>query len=342
MPAIDTTPSKVATAALQGIPFSALIGGPLGAAVDAQAQSAKTTIDFIQNVGMTGSADNRKAIQVEFVYYADGREAKLIVPLLTILPIPYLSVDSVDINFKASINASSSTYQENTTEEETKAAGSADVTFGWGPVSATAHFEASYSSKKDSKATQESKYSVEYTMDVHIHAGQEDMPAGLAKVLNILGDSITPTPNKANIQVVPSTLVANDPTSGPQTLLVTAILFDEKAMRVEGKGIKVSIEGDKPDNPKITFGKDKETETVLTDEDGSAEFTLTIAQAATAGTQPVQRVKLKFESVDESTGSESPSTGSNNTGTKSTFKKATLIIPEFTVAAPAASTPSSP
>ncbi|MGK7897598.1 MAG: DUF2589 domain-containing protein, partial [Xenococcus sp. (in: cyanobacteria)] len=251
MPAIDTTPSKVATSALQGIPFSALIGGPLGAAVDAQAQSAKTTIDFIQNVGMTGPADNRKAIQVEFVYYADGREAKLIVPLLTILPIPYLSVDSVDIEFKASINASSSTYQEDSTEEESKAAGSAEVKFGWGPVSAKANFEASYSSKKDSKATKESKYSVEYTMDVKVHAGQEDMPAGLAKVLNILGDSFTPTANKANIKVVPSTIVANDPTSGAQELFVTAILFDEKARRAQGKTIKVSMNPETLENPKI-------------------------------------------------------------------------------------------
>ncbi|MDJ0679892.1 MAG: DUF2589 domain-containing protein [Xenococcaceae cyanobacterium MO_167.B52] len=319
MPAIDTTPSKVATSALQGIPFSALIGGPLGAAVDAQAQSAKTTIDFIQNVGMTGPADNRKAIQVEFVYYADGREAKLIVPLLTILPIPYLSVDSVDIEFKASINASSSTYQEDSTEEESKAAGSAEVKFGWGPVSAKANFEASYSSKKDSKATKESKYSVEYTMDVKVHAGQEDMPAGLAKVLNILGDSITPTANKANIQVVPSTIVANDPTSGAQELFVTAILFDEKAMRAQGKTIKVSMNPETLENPKIN-----EIADVTTDEDGSAEFTISIDKAG-AGTQAAQRVKLTFTSEDPAAS-----------------KTVTLVIPAFTMEAQSTTQPNPP
>lgn len=313
MPAIDTTPSKVATSALQGIPFSALIGGPLGAAVDAQAQSAKTTIEFIQNVGLTGPPDNRKTIQVEFVYYADGREAKLIVPLLTILPIPYLSVDSVDINFKASINASSSTYQENTTQEETAASGSAEVKFGWGPVSAKASFQASYSSKKDSKATQDSKYSVEYTMDVNIHAGQEDMPAGLAKVLNILGDSITPTANKANIQVVPSTIVASDPTNGDQSLLITAILFDEKAMRVANQDVTIAIDGTAPTNPAVTLPS---TATSQTDEDGTVEFTITVAAATTqtpAVKNPVQRVKLTLSST-----------------TPAASKKATLIIPEFT------------
>ncbi|MDJ0658197.1 MAG: DUF2589 domain-containing protein [Crocosphaera sp.] len=334
MPAIDTTPSKVATAALQGIPFSSLIGGPLGAAVDAQAQSAKTTIDFIQNVGLTGPPDNRKAIQVEFIYYADGREAKLIVPLLTILPIPYLAVDEVTIDFKASINASSSTYQENSTQEETAAKGSAEVKFGWGPVSAKANFEASYSSKKDSKATAESKYSVEYTMDVHVHAGQEDMPAGLAKVLNILGDSITPTATKANIQVVPSTLVASDPTNGEQSLLVTAILFDEKAMRADNKEITVTaaskpVDGDGSADlladaastavpTDITNNITNDAQTPIkgnTDEDGNIEFTVKLKKAEASGSQPVQRIKLKFECAD-----------------LKASKTVTLIIPEFTVA----------
>ena len=293
MPAIDTTPSSVATSALQGIPFSSLIGGPLGAAVDAQAKSAKTTIDFIQNVGLTGPPEDRKTIQVEFVYYADGREAKLIVPLLTILPIPYLAVDSVDIHFKASINASSSTYQEDTSSQEMAAGGSADVSVGYGPFSAKAHFEASYSSKKDSKATQESKYSVEYTMDVAVHAGQDDMPAGLAKVLNILGDSITPTSKKANLQITPSTLVANTPTTTDQKILVTAILFDEQAMRAADKGLTVSVQGS-PDAVTVT-----PPQNVTTDEDGTAEFEITIVGTSTSGTlQPVQRVKLKVEAAD--------------------------------------------
>ena len=107
---IDTTPSTVATSALQGIPFSSLIGGPLNAAIDAQVNAAKSTVDFIQNVGLTGPPENRRPIQVEFIYYVDGRETKLMVPLLTIVPIPYLAVDEVEINFKASISAAASTH----------------------------------------------------------------------------------------------------------------------------------------------------------------------------------------------------------------------------------------
>ena len=38
--AIDTTPSQVATNALQAIPFGSIIGGPLKACIEAQAMAA--------------------------------------------------------------------------------------------------------------------------------------------------------------------------------------------------------------------------------------------------------------------------------------------------------------
>ncbi|WP_353885290.1 hypothetical protein [uncultured Bacteroides sp.] len=41
--AIDTTPSQVATSALQAIPFGSIIGGPLKAAIEAQAMAAQTS-----------------------------------------------------------------------------------------------------------------------------------------------------------------------------------------------------------------------------------------------------------------------------------------------------------
>ena len=54
-------------------------------------------------------------------------------------------------------------------------------------------FGVSYSSKKDSKATQYSKYSVETNMDIDITVGKEDMPGGISKMLEILNDSVEVT-----------------------------------------------------------------------------------------------------------------------------------------------------
>lgn len=215
------------------------------------------------------------------------------VPLLTILPIPFLAVQTVDINFKASINASSSSYQEDTSSTETTASGSASVKFGWGPVSGSASFSAGYSSKKDSKATQESRYSVEYTMDVAVHASQDDMPAGLAKVLGILESSIAPTSTKPTIQVVPSSILVAD---GERnfTTDVTLIVFDQKGMRVANQEVKLdcdTVTG-------VTFkvgGNDLTPGTPTpvgeTDDDGTVEFVLNLA---IPGEVARAKPKLKF------------------------------------------------
>ena len=126
--AISNAPSQVATNALQAIPFSSMIGGPLKACIDAQAMAAKTTWDFIQEVGLTvdPQTGEKKAVNVSFSFMQGGRMVQLNVPLLTIVPIPYIAIHTIDINFKASISASSSSVTENT--ESTEMGGSLEAT----------------------------------------------------------------------------------------------------------------------------------------------------------------------------------------------------------------------
>ncbi len=190
--AIDTTPSQVATNALAALPFGNIIGGPLKACIEAQAMAAKTSWDFIREVGLNTDpkTGEKKTINVSFQFIKDGRMAQLNVPLLTIVPIPYIAIQSIDIAFKANISASSSSskVENESSTADVGAGGSASLRFGL--FRFNADFHANYSSKKDSTATQESKYSVEYTMDVAVKAGQDSMPAGLAKVLELLGNSL--------------------------------------------------------------------------------------------------------------------------------------------------------
>lgn len=189
---IDTTPSQVATNALQGMPFSQIIGSPLKAAIEAQAMAAQTTWKFIQEVGLnTNEKGEKTAVNVSFDFLQNGRMARLNVPLLTIVPIPYIAINSIDIAFKAKINAESSSHTEASESQETNASGKFEAALKWGPFSAKLEASASYSSKKDSKATQDSKYSVEYTLDIAVKAGQDSMPAGLARVLDILNNSLS-------------------------------------------------------------------------------------------------------------------------------------------------------
>ncbi len=196
--AVDTTTSLAQTNALQAIPFSSIIGAPLNACVEAQVMAAQASWNFIQEVGLnTNEAGVKEVVTVSFLFQQDGKRVQLAVPLLTIVPIPYIAINSIDLNFKASISASSSNVSEQSSSQGTDANGEAQIQAGWLPFSASANMKANYSSKKDSKATQESQYSVEYTMDIAVKAGQEGMPAGLAKVLEILGSSLSITdPNE--------------------------------------------------------------------------------------------------------------------------------------------------
>lgn len=192
---IDSTPSQVATTALQNIPFSSIIGAPLSACIEAQAQAAQTTYNFIQQVGMQTVDENgeKSTINVSFTFRHNGKMARLNIPLLTIVPIPYIAIQNIDISFKANISASSSTAQEesSSTEANLSGSGSANMRFGlFKSLTVKMEMKGGVSSKRDSRATQDSKYSVEYTMDVGIRAGQDSMPAGLAKVLEILNSTI--------------------------------------------------------------------------------------------------------------------------------------------------------
>ena len=193
---------------LGSLPFGNIIGGPLVAAIEAQAKAARSSVDFIQSVaykplaveqdGTTAPNAARELQTVEFVYESGDKNVKLSVPLLSIVPIPYIRIDDMTIQFKANISAE--TASQDTTTTGTNANVNANVTgrYGWGPAKVEASFNASYSAKKDSTSAANSKYSVEYTMDIYIHAVQDDMPGGMVEVLKILKESIKGIPKKTD------------------------------------------------------------------------------------------------------------------------------------------------
>lgn len=193
---VDSTPSQVATSALQAIPFASIIGAPLDACIKAQAMAAQTTWQFIQEVGMQKKDINgdKEAINVAFTFIQNGNTVRLNIPLLSIVPIPYIAIQNIDISFKANLSAASSAVEERSSNDQFNVDVKGGGRLGWGIFSVGLALQGGYSSKKDSRATQDSKYSVEYTMDVGIRAGQESMPAGLAKVLEILNSSLNVTP----------------------------------------------------------------------------------------------------------------------------------------------------
>jgi hypothetical protein len=208
--ALDQSAASVGLGQLQSLPFKNIIGGPLTAAIEAQALAAETTVRFIERIGFDIVNGQHHAVNLEFTYEdASGYFRRVAVPLISVVPIPFIVIDTVDIQFKARISASAE--QASSSSSESALALSASASYGSSRFGASVNISGSYSAKKDSKASQESKYSVEYTLDVQVHASQAGIPQGMAQILNILQDGISNRPhsNQITMYSLNPLLVAN-------------------------------------------------------------------------------------------------------------------------------------
>jgi hypothetical protein len=236
--AIDREPAEVVTSALQAIPFGSLIGGPLDACIQAQAAAAKTTYEFINTVGFDAGGKSKNVV---FEYQKEGKIVSLVVPVLVIVPIPYIEINTISIGFMANISAASSSVSENAETTGMGAELGVQGKGGWGPFSLSTDFKANYSSKKDSKATQESKYSVEYTMNVHLTASQSNMPPGLATLLNVLQGSITGSSPGGDLTVSPkdSAIARRD-----QAAYFEFTVMDSRGLLLPEQEVSISLKPD--------------------------------------------------------------------------------------------------
>lgn len=188
---------------LKQIPFGVLIGEPMKAAIEAQGLAAKTTVDFIEKVGFipkdplqdmlfideTKDADGGTVRNVTFQYKkidenGQTKDVSLTVPILAIVPIPYLRLDEMTIDFTAKLNDTI----VNTTKTNFALDASVTGTFKswWSPVSLEFRTSMSYQSSRETA----SRYVREYTMQIHVRAVQDDIPAGLERVLDLLEQTI--------------------------------------------------------------------------------------------------------------------------------------------------------
>lgn len=201
---------------LASIDFESMLGGPLVAVVNAQAQSAMATVNFIKEVGFKkpsaeasagGDTGTEEPIYVSFKYPkelspfvpADPTTSpptpaqaavyethELKVPILTMLPIPFIRIDTTTVDFNAKINS----VEYRKTDTRLKVDASLEAKAGWLWGSAKLKVSTSY----QRNTQQGTSVNRTYSMAVHIKAVQDEMPEGMERVLGILEGAISSKP----------------------------------------------------------------------------------------------------------------------------------------------------
>ncbi len=198
-----------------GLPMDSLIGGPLNAATKANAAMAMTQTMFMLNTCFQkdgeGADANYKPIMINMTLTRgvltpgttddsgstsgtsiQSFDTAFNLPLLTIVPLNSLAVETVDIGFEMQVNSS---YSEDKSEEhKSTLAASADweVKAGWGPVSVSVRGSVSYDKSDTSSFSSHYQKSNSAKYTVNVHAGQLPLPTGVTTIIQAFASSIEP------------------------------------------------------------------------------------------------------------------------------------------------------
>jgi hypothetical protein len=188
---------------LNSLDFSVYIGGPLQAAVKAQHDASISQVNFIKEVGFvpavaasgTTPASPAQLRYVDFNYQKsipnpsydpavsgskpfNESSVNLKVPFLTMLTIPAIRIDEVTIDFNAKLNS----VETQNISSEFQGSASLSAKFWKIKLNASASYKKTTSSTSTTEKT--------YTLGVHVRAVNDELPAGLSRILDMLEDSI--------------------------------------------------------------------------------------------------------------------------------------------------------
>lgn len=196
---------------LGNIPYEAVIGAPLNAAVVANAKASQTAAEFIKEVGFKQSDDDLftgffdspdEPVYVTFHYRKEiidddgaSREQtfEMRVPLLLLLHVPYFEVENVTIDFNVKLN-SIHKYAVSSEFEYDFEAGQESGFSLFGAIQSNNHWNVNTSYKRKSARGQEVERT--YDQSVHVEAGSIEAPEGVKKLLGVLEQTITENPGE--------------------------------------------------------------------------------------------------------------------------------------------------
>ncbi len=187
---------------LNALDFTDIIGGPLLATVNAQAKAAYVTANFINSVAFVGnngpSSAQLKTAEFDFNNVLSGYSqsklgtsgggndlTKLKVPLLTLIPIPYIRVEYLDIDLNVNLHDTTKDTLDNNFAFDSTVSGGESAGFIWKE-------HTSFKTTVSDRNTFQHSHVIDdtYSLQVHVHAVQAEVPGGMQQVLNIFNNVV--------------------------------------------------------------------------------------------------------------------------------------------------------
>lgn len=158
---------------LQELDFNRILGAPLSACVNAQEEAAQATLQYLNEVVFTQAGDDDSSLEpvtVSFYFESAGQVHRIVIPLLLIVPVPYLQIDRVDLTFQATVT-------ESRMNHDTR------------KLSLKAKYSAPGDSAEVSKETK-AEYMNKRCIDINLSVTSADMPMGISKLLEIFNNQL--------------------------------------------------------------------------------------------------------------------------------------------------------
>lgn len=196
-------------AELQALPLGYMLSAPLTAAIEAQAISAHSTLEFVSAVG---TDDDGNLQTMEFTYMSSvtdpdsgeptEKEVTLTVPTLSMLEAPHIAIEDLTISFEFKIRdvlskqnqfkltTTAGTSFENTTKVEASTGGLAKFLYGKAGVKSSSTFKANLNVSAAYQRTARHETDRSATLKMNMTAKQR-VPEGFQRVLSIFADAIT-------------------------------------------------------------------------------------------------------------------------------------------------------
>lgn len=184
---------------LQELDFNRILGAPLSACVNAQEEAAQATLQYLNEVVFTQAGDDDSSLEpvtVSFYFESAGQVHRIVMPLLLIVPVPYLQINRIDLTFQATVT-------ESRMNHDTR------------KLSLKAKYSAPGDSAEVSKETK-AEYMNKRCIDINLSVTSADMPMGISKLLEIFNNQLVEVkPDEPEVLPEPTPAEKPKPTEQP-------------------------------------------------------------------------------------------------------------------------------